>query len=112
MVYLIILAEAILFLIAALVHYGKLISDYEHSKARVAESVIAVVLFAGLALGVIHPIWAHTAGLVVQSFTLLGTCVGIITIIIGVGPRTKPDILFHAIILILLAYGLTLTGLM
>ena len=37
---------------------------------------------------------------------LAGTLVGAFTIAIGVGPRTIPDVIYHAFILIVLAAGL------
>jgi hypothetical protein len=42
----------------------------------------------------------------VQGFALLGTLVGILTIAIGVGPRTAPDVIYHAGIVAVLAYGI------
>ena len=46
------------------------------------------------------------AGLSAQAFTLFGTMVGIFTIVIGVGPRTIPDIVYHVAIVIVLVTGL------
>lgn len=45
-------------------------------------------------------------GIGVQAFALLGTLVGIFTIIIGIGPRTTPDIAYHVIIVMVLVSGL------
>ncbi len=42
------LFEAATFVAASLIHTGVLISGYEHYRARVAEGVIAIVLFGGL----------------------------------------------------------------
>lgn len=44
------LVEAASFVAAALIHSGLLVTGYEHARARVAESVITVVLVSGLAL--------------------------------------------------------------
>ena len=102
--------EAAAFISAALIHFGLLIDGYEHLKAGTAESVIAVVLLIGLALTWIRQGSTRRAGLVAQTFALLGTLVGIFTIAIGVGPRTVPDILYHLGIMAVLVYGLTVAG--
>ena len=98
--------DTVLFIVAALVHSGKLIAGYKHSKARIAESVIAIVLFSGLVIGFIYPASSNAAGLTVQAFALLGTLVGLFTMLIGVGPRSVPDYIFHITIIILLVFGL------
>jgi len=48
--------------------------------------------------------------LAAQGFALLGTLVGLFTIIIGVGPRTVPDVVYHIAVLIVLAAGLRVAG--
>jgi hypothetical protein len=101
-----VLAEAASFATAALVHFGVLFHGYEHGKAGTAESVIAAVLLAGLALTWIRPASTRSAGLAVQAFALLGTLVGVFTIAVGVGPRTVPDVAYHVAIVAVLAWGL------
>jgi hypothetical protein len=101
-------AEAAAFGVAALVHAGWLIGGYEHREARIAETVIATVLAVGLIITWIRPASFRLAGLAVQGFALLGTLVGIFTIIVGVGPRTVPDLVYHVAIVIVLVYGLRL----
>jgi hypothetical protein len=44
--------------------------------------------------------------LIAQGFALVGTGVGLFTIAIGVGPRTIPDALYHAVLVGLLVSGL------
>ena len=100
------LAEAAAFAAAALVHFGLLVHGYQHRQARVAESVIALVLLAGLGLSWVRPMWTREVGLVAQGFALLGTLVGIFTIIVGVGPRTAPDVVYHLAIVAVLVWGL------
>jgi hypothetical protein len=68
--------------------------------------VIAAVLFGGLLLTLFIREWARNVGIVVQSFALMGTLVGIFTIIVGVGPRTVPDVLYHIAIVLVLAVGI------
>jgi hypothetical protein len=100
------LAEATAFITASLIHGGYLVAGYQHRAARIAESVIGIVLVAGAALAWVRPRLTRGAALLAQGFALLGTLVGVFTIIMGVGPRTVPDIVYHIAIVILLAWGL------
>ncbi len=103
------LFEAATFIVATLIHSGLLISGYEHQKARIAESVIAVVLLSAAASTWIWPAQARKAGLAGQAFALIGTLIGVLTIALGVGPRTAPDIAYHITIVALLIWGLDTT---
>jgi hypothetical protein len=100
------LAEAAAFGTAAVVHSGRLIGGYQHREARIAESVIAAVLAAGLVATLLRPPISRVAGVAAQGFALLGTLVGIFTIAIGVGPRTALDLVYHVGIVIVLVCGL------
>lgn len=100
------LVEAATFIAAASVHAGALVGGYEHREARIAESVIAFVLLAGAAWTWIRPASARAAGIAAQGFALLGTLVGILMVVIGPGPRTVPDVVYHIGIVIVLAWGL------
>jgi hypothetical protein len=100
---------AIIFALASAVHGGWLIDGYQHLEARIAEGVIAIVLMAGLVVSLINPPWTRRAGLLAQGFALLGTLVGVFTIIVGVGPRTTPDVILHIGLIVLLVWGLAST---
>ncbi len=100
------LFEAATFVAASLVHAGFIIAGYEHWKARIAESVIAIVLFVAAAWIWVRPLSARIAGLAGQGFALFVTVVGIFTIVVGVGPRTVPDVVYHAAIVAVLSWGL------
>ena len=102
------LFEAATFVAASLIHSGVMIAGYEHQKARIAEGVIATVLLVGAAFTWIRPAWTRQGGLAAQGFALLGTLVGIFTIIVGVGPRTIPDVVYHLAIVVVLVWGLML----
>jgi hypothetical protein len=102
------LGEAATFIVAASIHAGFLISGYEHREARIAETVIALVLVAGALLTWIRPALAGAAGLTAQGFALLGTLVGIFTIIMGIGPQSVPDVVYHIFIVAVLAWGLAM----
>ena len=98
--------EAASFVLAALVHFGVLTRGYEHRSAATAESVIGTVLLVAFALTWALPARTRVIGIAGQAFALLGTLVGALTIAIGIGPRTVPDLVFHAAILLGLAWGL------
>jgi hypothetical protein len=100
------LVEGFAFLTAALTHFGLLFPGYSHRQASIAESVIACVLFIGGGISFARPGLTIRAGLLSQGFALFGTLVGIFTIVVGVGPRTVPDVLYHVLIVLLLATGI------
>lgn len=52
------------------------------------------------------PAWTRTLGIGAQVFALVGTLVGVFTMIIGVGPRTTPDYIYHVAIVAVLAWGI------
>jgi hypothetical protein len=83
-----------------------LLTGYAHAKAATAETVIGLVLVVGLVATFVSPGASRTMAIAAQAFALLGTMVGLLTIAVGVGPRTAPDLVFHAAILAVLAFGL------
>jgi hypothetical protein len=103
------LVEGFAFLLAALAHFGVLFPGYGHRQASIAESVIAGVLFIGAGISFARPRLTTRAGLLAQGFALFGTLVGIFTIVVGVGPRTRPDVVYHFLIVIFLAIGVGVT---
>src|SRR5438045_2325555 len=74
---LVLLVEGASFAAAALIHAGVFIAGYEHPLASRAEGVIALVLFAGLALTLVRGAWSRGVALLAQAFALLGTLVGV-----------------------------------
>jgi hypothetical protein len=102
--------EASVFGAAALIHAGVLVSGYEHAKARTAETVIVLALVAGLVATIMAPRSSRGIGLAAQSFALAGTLVGLLTIAVGVGPRTALDLTLHAAMVALLVSGLLLVA--
>jgi hypothetical protein len=99
-------AEVLLFGLASLAHRGVLLAGFEHARAAIAEAVIAAVLAIGLVVCIAKPLVARAAALAVQAFALLGVCVGLAMIAIGVGPRTGPDLALHALMVAALVSGL------
>ena len=100
-------AEVALFALASLLHRGILAHGFEHARAAVAEAIIAVVLAIGLAINVYSPGEARAAALWTQGFALVGVCVGLVMILIGIGPRTGLDYGIHAVMALTLITGLT-----
>jgi hypothetical protein len=98
--------EAILFGVAALVHAGVIALGDAHARAATAESVIALVLVLGVVACLMLPQRRRGIALTAQSFALLGTLVGAFTIAIGIGPQARGDLIYHAILLIVLVSGL------
>lgn len=98
--------EAASFFLAAVIHAGVFVRGYEHREAMLAESVIGAVLLVGLVMTWVRPRSTFSIGAIVQAFALLGTLVGIWTMIVGVGPRTVPDVVYHAVIVVVLIVGL------
>ena len=99
-------AETVSFYAAALMHSGWAGPAHAHAKAATAETVIGTVLLGGLLTSLLSPAASRRAGLFAQGFALLGTCVGIFTIVIGIGPRTPLDFVLHAGLIALLVTGL------
>ena len=98
--------EAATFLAAAVIHAGALGERHRHGEAAIAETVIAIVLIAALALAwTPHP-WPARLAVLAQGFALAGTLVGLFTIAIGVGPRTIPDVAYHVAIVFVITAGL------
>ncbi|MDP9607032.1 UNVERIFIED_ORG: hypothetical protein J2W38_006852 [Variovorax paradoxus] len=101
------LTEALTLGIASMVHAGLLVPGYAHTAARTAEAVIATVLVLASVETWLRPHHARRAAIFGQGFALLGTLVGLGTIIAGIGPRTVPDVVYHALLLSTLVTGLT-----
>jgi len=104
------LVESATFLSAAALHFGIFLLGYAHGAASVAESVIASVLLGGVLATWIRPRGVRGIALAVQGFALLGTFVGLLTIAIGIGPGTVPDLVIHAIMVLELVSGLVVAG--
>jgi hypothetical protein len=100
------LGEAAAFFVAALVHAGIVPLGYEHAGAYVPESIIGAVLLAGVALTFVAPAWTRGIAIAAQGFALMGSLIGLYVGVIGVGPHTVPDFVFHAGIVLALLWGL------
>jgi hypothetical protein len=106
---LIMLVEATAFVLASLAHFDLWLDGYAHRRAAIAESIIATVLVVGLVSSFARPSPRYGMELAAQIFALVGTLVGVFTIVIGIGPRTTPDIIYHGAIIAILVGGIALT---
>lgn len=96
-----------LFALGAIVHSG-LVGQPRDPGAAIAESVIALVLVAGLAISLRNERATPRAALAAQGFALLGTLVGI-TLVLTVGPTKALDVGLHLTMLATLVSGLLVT---
>ena len=102
-------AEALAFLLTALVHAGAFVGGYEDVGAMIAEGVIGSVLLGGFALTWLQPARTRAIALAVQGFALLGTLIGTyLTTIVGLG--ALPEQVFHVAILLTLVWGLAVAA--
>jgi hypothetical protein len=100
------LVESVAFAGASLTHLGVLLHGYEHQAAGIAEAVISGLLILGLAATLLRPGVSRLAGLAAQGFALVGTSVGVFSMVRGFGPRSAADLGFHVGILAVLVVGL------
>jgi len=110
MVRVILLIEAVAFLIAGAIHSGLFVFIDTHRQAAIAESIIGIVLLIGFGLSWVWSAQTRLIGLVAQTFAAFGTMVGLFTIAVGVGPRSVGDIVFHLAILAVLGWGIIVTA--
>ncbi len=98
--------QILLFIMGALSHAGYLPFSYVHFQARLAESVIAVLLTIGLASTFTQKTWKYKLTTATQVLSLFATLVGVVMISIGVGPQTNFDYGLHAVMIILFLVAL------
>ena len=104
------LLEGVSFLIAAAIHSGLMTTVDRNQGATIAESTIGVVLLIGYGLSWLWSAQTLIFGIVAQTFALLGTLIGVYVVLIGVGPNTIPDIIYHFAILAVLVWGLVIVA--
>lgn len=94
------------FFVAAAIHSDLIPIGYAHAGAWIPESIIGAVLLVGL--GLTWPLAAHAraVALAALGFALIGDTIGVYVSIIGVGPSTLPDRVFHVGMVGLLLWGL------
>jgi hypothetical protein len=100
------IVEVAAFAGASLTHSGVLMQGYEHTQAGIAEAVIAAALATAIVVGLLRPGTSRVLGLSAQGFALLGTSVGVFSMVRGFGPRSAADLAFHVGIATILVAGL------
>ena len=103
------LVQIAVFLVLVTIHFGLLIGGYGHPPAGATESVIVAVLLLGLLLTWTPPPWSRRAATAAQSFGTLGVLVGLLTIALGIGPRTILDLSLNVVLLLTLITGVAST---
>jgi hypothetical protein len=103
------LAQIAILLVLVSIHFGLLMGGYRHQAAGATESVIVAVLVFGLTLTWAPPPWSQRAATAAQSFGTLGVLVGLVTIALGIRPRTILDPSLNVVLLLTLIAGLAVT---
>lgn len=98
--------QILLFITGALSHSGYLPFSYVHFQARIAETIITVLLTIGLASTFTKKPSKFKLTTATQVLSLLGTLVGVVMISVGVGPRTNFDYGLHAAMIVLFLLAL------
>jgi hypothetical protein len=101
------LAEAIAFALAALTHYGIIPLGLDDSAAAIAETSITTVLLVGAWLVHTRPTWARRAAIAAQGYALAGATLGLV-IFLRVDPDKVADIVYHAVMVVVLIAGIVL----
>ena len=91
------------------IHFGLLLRGYDHRSAGATELAIEAVLVAALLLTWMPGPWSRRSAIAAQSFGILGVVGGLLTIAIGIGPRTMLDLFLNTAMLLTLIGGLTVT---
>jgi len=91
------------------IHFGLLLGGYRHRSAATAELLIVAVLVAGILLTWTPTPWNRRLASAAQSFGILGVLGGLLTIVLGIGPRTMLDLTLNVALLLTLIAGLAIT---
>lgn len=91
------------------IHFGLLVGGYRRRSAGTAELLIAAVLVAGLLLTWTPTPWSRRLATAAQYFGILGVFGGLLTIVLGIGPRTTLDLTLNAALLLTLIAGPAIT---
>jgi hypothetical protein len=110
-----VVGEALVFLIAALVHLGihipvgvMVLAEPRIVPATIVEGLCGFV-FAGSAYGVFtRRQWAWTATTAAHIVALAGVLLGMVALAVGAGPHTAANALYHRVMLVVLGGGLLL----
>ena len=93
-------------LVASAIHSGYLVEGYPHDGAALPEAVIGSVVLVGLALSWLRRPWGRRSLIGGLAFGLAGSTLGLVLVIIGVGPQSTPDVVYHIGLIVCLVAGL------
>jgi hypothetical protein len=111
--------EAASFAVASALHFGLHLAlgftevrGEPFLRAAIPEGIIAAALAGGTVVVIVAPHRSWMTAVTVHAFAAAGVMVGIGTILGGVGPQARPDIVYHVTILLVLlgALGFLLTA--
>jgi hypothetical protein len=86
--------------------HSAVLTDGRYNQAAIYEGSIAVILGIGLALTFIGPSVAWAVGIVAQAVAIAGASIGFYLAVGGIAPNSIPDIVYHVVLIALLAIGL------
>jgi len=94
-------AEAVTFLLAALLHLGIPLglSEPRIIPAAIVEGVCGLFLAVSTYAVVAHTTWAWGAALAANLFAVAGVLLGITALALGAGPSTETNTIYHRVIL-------------
>jgi hypothetical protein len=92
-------------LVAAALHAG-LVIEGPMDQAAMYETGVAVILVIGLAMTFVGPAWARWGGLAATVLALGGASIGLYVAILGIGPNTLADMIYHVALIALLLLGI------
>ena len=98
--------EASIFVLAALVHVGIFNSGLRHSQAFLIEMLLAVILMGGLAMSLNRPRITRDIAIYVHSVAVLVALAGLVLMATGETATQRPaDLGFHVVMLLVLIRG-------
>jgi hypothetical protein len=107
--------EAVTFAVAAFLHLDghiplgfTVVTGESVPRAAIPEAILGSVLAIGSLAALAMPARAWPLALGTTGFATFGTVVGLAAVVSGVGPRTVPDLVYHASILTVLLVSLAI----
>ena len=107
-----IVVEAITFLLAALLHLGVRFplgfSEPRIIPAAIVEGLCAILLAVSAYAVFAHKTWAWRVAIAAHAFAVAGVLLGITALALGLGPSTVANTIYHRVILAVLVVVLAL----
>jgi hypothetical protein len=100
------MVEVLLFAFAALAHGGIIMPGHENTRAAAMETLVAVVLGAGVITSFVSPAQTRVVALITQGLALAGVIAGFVMMALGLEARTLANLVVLVIMLITVALGL------